>query len=576
MSKSCEGFGVRKFLHMADIKCILEGSDSENEAERDSVSNIVYIPPSPDALSDTEHINDEIVDGSEVDALQDVAGEIELHFINTKEDIAAPSLDLSKTEHNSPGKKPGFSKTSIPRSVWKKTKFPKFPPIAHNTTGLEAQQEDLVNIYGGKTPIELFKLFFDKEVVELIITESKKYASQNNVTTNILDERLLNRFIGFLLFSGYHKLPEIEHYWRQQNDFGIPIVKEALTRNEFRQVKRFLHIADNNSLDSNDRFAKVTPLIALLNKKFMQFGVFHEYLSIDEQMVPYFGRHSSKMYIRNKPIKFGFKLWVLASSDGYMYSTIPYAGSTQPYDKEIGLGAHVVLKLLENVEHPEWHCKNFLACGTVRRNRLPSNLSLKGKKELKKGESDYAFDKQNGIYVISWQDNSLVTIATNFESMEPMNSARRYNRTLQKYVNLPQPHAIANYNLHMGGVDMADNAISNYRISIRGKKWWWPLFSNAVDSCLVNAWKLHCFISKAQKNKQMSQLDFRSVVSTALLSFNYTEEQNIEQDNIAETQRPDGLPRATTVVATSAAVAATMLKSTTGRIQISRHTSARY
>ncbi|XP_037937390.1 uncharacterized protein LOC119670695 [Teleopsis dalmanni] len=382
----------------------------------------------------------------------------------------------------------------------------------------EADAVGINNIkpWRGKTPTELFKLFFDKEVVELIITESKKYASQNNVTTNILDERLLNRFIGFLLFSGYHKLPEIEHYWRQQNDFGIPIVKEARTRNEFRHVKRFLHIADNNSLDSNDRFAKVTPLIALVNKKFMQFGVFHEYLSIDEQMVPYFGRHSSKMYIRNKPIKFGFKLWVLASSDGYMYSTIPYAGSTQPYDKEIGLGAHVVLKLLENVEHSEWHCvyfdnfftsfylmyvlsqKNFLACGTVCRNRLPSNLSLKGKKELKKGESDYAFDKQNGlIYVISWQDNSLVTIATIFESMEPMNSARRYNRTLQKYVNVPQPHAIANYNLHMGGVDMADNAISNYRISIRGKKWWWPLFSNAVNSCLVNAWKLHCFIAKA-------------------------------------------------------------------------------
>ena len=50
----------------------------------------------------------------------------------------------------------------------------------------------------------------------------------------------------------------------------------------------------------------------------IKFGVFSKDLSIDEQMVLYFGRHSSKMFIRRKPIRFGYKIWGLASSYSYL------------------------------------------------------------------------------------------------------------------------------------------------------------------------------------------------------------------------------------------------------------------
>lgn len=65
----------------------------------------------------------------------------------------------------------------------------------------------------------------------------------------------------------------------------------------------------------------------------------------------------------------------------------------------------------------------------------------------------------------------------------------------------------------MGGVDLHDNDIANYRIKIRGKKWWWPLFSNAVDSTIVNAWKFYILVNK----KKIPQLDFRSELVLCLL-----------------------------------------------------------
>lgn len=82
----------------------------------------------------------------------------------------------------------------------------------------------------------------------------------------------------------------------------------------------------------------------------------------------------------------------------------------------------------------------------------------------------------------------------------------------------------------MGGVDLHDNAVQNYRIAVRGKKWYFPLFSTCVDSALVNAWKIHCFLSKMEKRKKMSQKDFRVAVTKALLLTDDKQEENEPSD----------------------------------------------
>jgi hypothetical protein len=83
-------------------------------------------------------------------------------------------------------------------------------------------------------------------------------------------------------------------------------VRKCMSRNTFRAIKRNLHLSNNN-LDKNDKFSKLRLIFTSLNKRSLQFGIFtHNNLSIDEQMVPYFGRHSAKMFIKSKPVRFGF------------------------------------------------------------------------------------------------------------------------------------------------------------------------------------------------------------------------------------------------------------------------------
>ena len=102
-----------------------------------------------------------------------------------------------------------------------------------------------------------------------------------------------------------------------------------MSRKRFEDIKKFIHFADNDNLTVGDKFAKIRPLQNKVNASLQQLGFFEKNLSIDEQMVPYFGKHSAKMFIRGKPIRFGYKNWVLASSDGYPYKfeTYRYPGS---------------------------------------------------------------------------------------------------------------------------------------------------------------------------------------------------------------------------------------------------------
>lgn len=84
--------------------------------------------------------------------------------------------------------------------------------------------------------------------------------------------------------------------------------------------------------------------------------------------------------------------------------------------------------------------------------------------------------------------------------------ARRYDRKQRKMVAIEQPYLVNQYNKYMGGVDLFDNAMNNYRIRVRGKKWYWPLVTNAFDAAMVNAWKLHCFCRKYEKTPKCLNL----------------------------------------------------------------------
>ena len=100
-----------------------------------------------------------------------------------------------------------------------------------------------------------------------IINQSNLYALQNNRHEFNLEKYQLKRFIGFLLFTVYHELPRERMYWETSEDSSVPLVREAFSKHKYTEIKRNIHLCDNNSIDKNDKMFKVRKYFDLLNKK---------------------------------------------------------------------------------------------------------------------------------------------------------------------------------------------------------------------------------------------------------------------------------------------------------------------
>ena len=139
--------------------------------------------------------------------------------------------------------------------------------------------------------------------MERICVESTNYArlKGNHMFTMTVEK--LKAFLTILLVSGYARLPRQEMFWERQEDCHNLVVSVMMTKTEFRECKRHLHLADNNAVNSLDKFAKVRPLFNPINEQCILNYQPTQHVSVNESMVPYFGKHGAKQYIHGKPMR---------------------------------------------------------------------------------------------------------------------------------------------------------------------------------------------------------------------------------------------------------------------------------
>ncbi|CAK6975313.1 piggyBac transposable element-derived protein 2-like [Scomber scombrus] len=152
--------------------------------------------------------------------------------------------------------------------------------------------------------------------------------------------------------------------------------------------------------------------------------------------------------------------------------------------------------------------KNCRYTGTVRDNRT-GNAPLRPIKEMRKkavprGTCDY-ITSDDGILIVRWKDNKVVTLMSTDMGVEPWSS-------------------VYSYNANMGGIDKSDMLVHLYRNPLRAKRWYMRLFAYAIDVNLTNAWIMYRRDSKALcVNDGLSLKNFRiQVFKTASSSKSMT------------------------------------------------------
>ncbi|XP_030748675.1 piggyBac transposable element-derived protein 3-like [Sitophilus oryzae] len=206
--------------------------------------------------------------------------------------------------------------------------------------------QPIQNVKNNRSPGTTFKIFFDKDLVEEIVNFSNVYSQQKNRTGDITVDEMYC-FLGVLLVSGYASVSRRHMYWQNCDDTQNKLISAAISRDRFQFIMSNLHCNDNTTLDKNDKYCKLRPLFNNLNKKFFDFAPIEQNHSFDEAMIPYFGRHTCKQFIRGKPIRWGYKFWVGTLRLGYIVYFDPYQGSSTTISekyKHMGLGASVVLQ----------------------------------------------------------------------------------------------------------------------------------------------------------------------------------------------------------------------------------------
>lgn len=253
------------------------------------------------------------------------------------------------------------------------------------------------------TPEDLVQLFINDDLVTKIVNETRLYTLRNNRADPDLQKHDIYVFLAILIVTSYMQPVNTRLFWQDSADTHNDIVTQAMPRYKFDTIKRNLYFASEPVPE--DRYWKVWPLICHLQKKFMENFVPIQYISHDEAMIAYFGRHGLKQAIRNKPNCFGFKAWCQCTPDGYcvmfdLYQGVSLSPNTEENTQLVGKSGATVLDLLDNMRDDlkqlpfhiftdnfftsvpllqELTIRGYGGTGTIRENRIPGATGLHSK-----------------------------------------------------------------------------------------------------------------------------------------------------------------------------------------------------
>lgn len=377
--------------------------------------------------------------------------------------------------------------------------------------------------------IEFFQLFFTDQLLEEIIKETNRFAKEKIAANTPLQKKSVwwswqditltefKAFIGVVINMGIHHKPEIDDYFTPDWIDSQPFFKSVFSRDRFKQIFWSLHLnppPTGRVIGAMSRSAKVRNVVLYLDKKYREYFIPNNKVSIDESTVGFKGRVVFKVYNKDKPTKWGIKIFVASDSiTGYICAIEPYLGkgtTDNMVRPDLGVTSRVVLHLVQKMKDDYGSVEGMHVftdrlytnldvaeallnqkvhlTGTIMRNRrgLPEEVkpkrkggNSKGSKKkkkrtvptlkLKRGEMK-SYRKDDKYSLVIWKDKNEVSMLSTLYD----NTTETIRRVKKRGVveELVKPSVVCRYNESMGGVDVADHYIASYSFTRKSVKWW--------------------------------------------------------------------------------------------------------
>lgn len=353
---------------------------------------------------------------------------------------------------------------------------------------------------------QYFKLFFDKNIMDIIITETNRYAHSDKKQDQWKDTDISEMycFLAMCITMGLVEKPSLKDYWTTNQIIETPFFRTAFTRDRFMSLLSNLHFIDNTNINPDDCLRKVRPVCDAMKTKFGD--LFHPFqdICIDESLILWKGRLAFKQYIPSKRKRFGLKLFEICDVEtGYLLNFIIYTGAKtelDPDDEDIGIAASIVKTLMKpylDQNHvlfiDNWYSsprlfqylfkQNTGACGTVKSNRKGMPVF---QEKLTRGKCETACT--DNMLAVKWCDKKYVYLLTTVNTATMKSTGKVNHRTGEE---VKKPECVLEYNAKMGSVDKIDMQISFVECARKSLKWYKKLFFHILDLALFNSYILY-------------------------------------------------------------------------------------
>lgn len=382
---------------------------------------------------------------------------------------------------------------------------------------------------------DCFLHFFSNRIIDQIvectnqeiIRKSAKYKTKDLTVSETCREEIL-ALIGLLILTAAMKNNHMNAKQLFNRTLSGCIYIATMSSNRFHFLLDCLRFDSKHTRKERiqiDPFAPVREIWDILIENCKSSYIPTSYITIDEQLLGFRGRCGFRMYIPNKPSKYGIKIVMTCdSSTKFMINAEPYLGKKTDAGG-LPLANYYVKKMTEtvhgsnrNITMDNWftsvelaeelinHPYNLTIVGTIRKNKRhipPEMLEVRNRRP---GTSMFCFDKEKTLLSFMPKKNKTVLLLSTMHEGAVLNP------------NTNKPDIIHSYNATKSGVDTFDQICSNMSCNRKTRRWPMAIFYNMLNISAVNSYVIYSYNSYKIQKKPIPRRDFMLDLSNSLIT----------------------------------------------------------